>query len=432
MSNNFLLYFNFSLYFVTFLLYQCKKKYFSIGSFVLLFYTIISLLAIPLFNSPFATEFQDLTFFPFVYLYIALMMCFLPLLLFKDRKVSSMKMPDPILMNILSVVIIVSFLIKFVTEISSFAIDSSLFDPMSLAENYNEKKSKGFGTPSFGISNMFRFLSGLFSPVLVLFLFYNILMRKTFLSLGIIVSIIFYLIISLCSGDRYYVFNLFMDIPFIFLLFRHKLDIVARKKMALILSIVGILLVFSIAAVTVGRFGQNEQQEEYLVYCVETYAAQNFIFFNNYGLDAGGIRYGENTANLLKMLLGLKTSDNPGEGRLMFSHLQIDNSRFYTFVGDFTLDYGPVLGFVIIMLISIFFLQHLRVKNTGEYKFNQIVLLTLLYQICVQGYSLFPYSFWMANIKLLFVLFLYWLLGSKKRIVFRFSCLYPVSAKLKK
>lgn len=93
MINTFLLYFNFALYSVTFIVYQCKKKYFSIGSFVLLFYACLSLLAIPLFNSPFANEFNDLSFFPFIYLYVALMMCFSPLLQFEDRKVSSIKMP---------------------------------------------------------------------------------------------------------------------------------------------------------------------------------------------------------------------------------------------------------------------------------------------------------------------------------------------------
>ena len=288
MVNTFLLCFNFVLYFLTFIVYQCKKKYFSIGSFVLLFYTFLSLLAIPLYNSPFATEFKDLTFFPFVYLYVALMMCFSPLLLFKDKKVRSLRMPDPILMNILSILLIVSFLIKFLTEISSLSIDDSLFDPMALAKNYNERERE-YGAPGFGISNMFRFLSVLFSPVLALFFFYNIMMKNTWLSLGIAISIVSYLILSLCNGDRYFVFNLFMEIPFLFLLFRHKLNQTARRKMVLVLSVVGILLVSGLALVTIGRFGNNRQQREYLIYGLETYAAQNFIFFNNYGLDAGGM-----------------------------------------------------------------------------------------------------------------------------------------------
>lgn len=418
MINTSLLYFNFALYSVTFIVYQCKKKYFSIGSFVLLFYACLSLLAIPLFNSPFAKEFKDLSFFPFVYLYVALMMCFSPLLQFKDRKVSSIKMPDSNIMNIISVIIIISFMVKFLTELSSLSIDDTLLDPAALAKNYYEREREA-GEPSFGLSNALRFMSTLFSPVLTLFFFYNIMVKNNLLSLGIAVSIASCLILSLSNGDRYYIFNLFMDIPFLFLLFRHKLDRITRKRVGWALAGVGSLLVVGLTTVTMGRFANNKQQTEYLIYGLETYAAQNFIFFNNYGLDAGGIRYGDNTANLARRILGLKASNDPREGQLTYSHLKIDNSRFYTFVGDFTLDYGPVAGFLVLMLMTIFFWKILRIKNNGEYKFNQIIILLILYQICVQGFSLFPYSYWMANIKLIFVFLLYLLLGSEKKIVFR-------------
>ena len=262
-------------------------------------------------------------------------------------------------------------------------------------------------------------MSTLFSPVLVLFFFYNILAKNNLLSLGIAASIVSYLIISLSNGDRYYIFNLFMDIPFLFLLFRHKLDKITRKRVGWALAGVGSLLVIGLGTLTMGRFANNKQQTEYLIFGIETYAAQNFIFFNNYGLDAGGIRYGDNTANLVRRILGLKASNDPREGQLTYSHLKIDNSRFYTFVGDFTLDYGPVAGFFILMLMAIFFWRILRVKDNGEYKFNQIIMLTVLYQICVQGFSLFPYSYWIANLKLIFVFLLYLLLGLEKKIVFR-------------
>lgn len=422
MINTFLLYFNFTLYSVTFIVYQCKRKYFSIGSFVLLFYACLSLLAIPLFNSPFTKEFNDLSLFPFIYLYLALMMCFSPLLRFKDRKVGSIKMPDPNIMNIISVILIISFMVKFLTELSSLSIDNTLLDPTALAKNYYEREREA-GEPGFGLSNALRFMSTLFSPVLVLFFFYNILAKNNLLSLGIAASIVSYLIISLSNGDRYYIFNLFMDIPFLFLLFRHKLDKITRKRVGWALTGVGSLLVIGLATLTMGRFANNKQQTEYLIYGIETYAAQNFIFFNNYGLDAGGFRYGDNTANLARRILGLKASNDPREGQLTYSHLKIDNSRFYTFVGDFTLDYGPVAGFFILMLMAIFFWRILRVKDNGEYKFNQIIILTVLYQICVQGFSLFPYSYWMANIKLIFVFLLYLLLGLEKKIVFRRTCM---------
>ena len=93
-----------------------------------------------------------------------------------------------------------------------------------------------------------------------------------------------------------------MDIPFLFLLFRHKLDKTTRKRVGWALAGVGSLLVIGLTTVTMGRFANNKQQTEYLIYGIETYAAQNFIFFNNYGLDAGGIRYGDNTANLARRI----------------------------------------------------------------------------------------------------------------------------------
>ncbi|MDR1055975.1 MAG: oligosaccharide repeat unit polymerase [Prevotellaceae bacterium] len=418
MDNDLLLYLNAALYVGTFFVYQYKKKYFSIGSFVLLFYAITSLIAIDLFRSPFAKEFHDLTLFPFIYLYIALMMCFSPLLRFKDKKISSIRMPDSNLMNILSVIVIISFMVKFLTEISSFSFDNQFFDPMSLAENYKERERVG-GPPGLGLSNALRFLSFLLSDTLLLFLFYNMLMKNRLLSIGIILSLFSYLILSLSNGDRYYVFNLFIDLPFLYLLFRHKLAKKAHRIVSWSLISVGLILVIAMGTVTMGRYGNNKQGEAYLIYSLETYAAQNFIFFNNYGLDAGGIRYGDNTANLLKKIAGLNASDDQFEGRIVYSNLKIDNSRFYTFVGDFTLDYGPIVGFLILMLMTVLFSRLLRV-NKGEYHFNQIVLLIGLYHICVHGFSLFTYSFWMGNIKLIVLFLLYALLGLKKKIVFNY------------
>jgi oligosaccharide repeat unit polymerase len=239
------------------------------------------------------------------------------------------------------------------------------------------------------------------------------------MSIGIVLCVCFHLILSLSKGDRYYIFNLLIDLPFLYLLFRHKLDKKARKKIVLSLMAVGLLLVIGLGAVTMGRYGNNKQQEAYLIYSLETYASQNFIFFNNYGLDAGGIRYGDNTANLFKKMIGLNASDNQFEGRIMYSNLKIDNTRFYTFVGDFTLDYGPIVGFLLLMLMTILFSRILRLRRR-KYNFNQIVLLTGLYHVCVHGFSLFPYTFMMPNIKFISLFLLYALLGLKKKIVFNY------------
>lgn len=58
------------------------------------------------------------------------------------------------------------------------------------------------------------------------------------------------------------------------------------------------------------------------------------LVFNNYGMDANGIRYGDRTAPLIRKLLGLKTSTNYYERRFVYSKMLVNDSYFITFIGD--------------------------------------------------------------------------------------------------
>ena len=89
---------------------------------------------------------------------------------------------------------------------------------------------------------------------------------------------------------------------------------------------------------------------------IEWYYGQSFLNFNNYGLDAGGIRYGDRTANFFKSFLFDDVPHNFVERREKYSHLKIDDYYFYTFVGDFTIDYGPILAVLLFYNFFCYFL----------------------------------------------------------------------------
>ena len=55
---------------------------------------------------------------------------------------------------------------------------------------------------------------------------------------------------------------------------------------------------------------------------------ESFLFFNNYGLDADGIRYGDRTANLFKQIIWDDTPHNYMERRDKYPHLKIDDYYF--------------------------------------------------------------------------------------------------------
>ena len=127
------------LYIVTFAIYQKRTKTFQLGSFVLLFYSLISIGSIFLYNIDSVWTFEEITVFPLIYLYIVLMISFYPVLKFSNKGICDIKMPDGIAMNVISIIVIILYLCFFFqTILSNFSL-SGLFDPATLVENYETK-----------------------------------------------------------------------------------------------------------------------------------------------------------------------------------------------------------------------------------------------------------------------------------------------------
>ena len=124
-----------------------------------------------------------------------------------------------------------------------------------------------------------------------------------------------------------------------------------------------------------------------------SYIGQANLNFNNYGLDAGGIRYGDRTFRVFKEILGFpNVPSGPTERRFKYSNLRIDDNRFSTFVGDFTIDFGSVVAVVIFIVFSLLFLRLTKPKN-GMMTFSQLIILYLSILIPLQGgMYLFNYS----------------------------------------
>ena len=71
-SNIFLLT-NTLIWFLTFIIYQKRQKYFGAGSFLLFFYFSIAIVGFHLFNLPIGKDwFKEIRMFPFLYLYLML------------------------------------------------------------------------------------------------------------------------------------------------------------------------------------------------------------------------------------------------------------------------------------------------------------------------------------------------------------------------
>ncbi len=138
-----------------------------------------------------------------------------------------------------------------------------------------------------------------------------------------------------------------------YFLFKEQLSKTVRYTMKTI-GIVLLSFVFVVmAALTISRFALSEGGAYFQV---ERYIGQANLNFNNYCLDAGGIRYGDRTCNVFKKLLLFDNVPNDiMSTRAKYSHMKIDDGSFYTFVGDFVLDFGPIFGALILIIFSILF-----------------------------------------------------------------------------
>ena len=219
-------------------------------------------------------------------------------------------------------------------------------------------------------------------------------------------SVLMTIIISMTKGARAGLVSIIFSLFFLCVVFypylRNKYKMVARN----ILIAVGIFVAVVFIAITIGRF-VDDSSSDIANFYLQNYLGQSMIKFDNYGLDANGIRYGDRTAPIIRMLLGLGTSVNFYERRELYSHMHIDDSYFYTFVGDFTLDYGPIWGAFIMIFICLSFYKTLRIKKNGYYRLSHLILLYVLFQWCMYGFTLWPFAEKMGNVKLIVYLIVY-------------------------
>lgn len=174
-----------------------------------------------------------------------------------------------------------------------------------------------------------------------------------------------------------------------YMLFRRFLS----KKINKVITRIGMISVAVIAvpiiAITVSRFGKEQAG---VTGFVNWYVGQGSLYFNNYGLDNGGIRHGDRTMSFFKRFIDKDTPKNFVERRDKDRFLEIDDNFFSTFVGDFTLDFGPIIPVFIFVAFNWLIILLIKPKD-DKLKVHQLLLIYLTACICLQGgMTLYSYS----------------------------------------
>ena len=410
-SNLFLLV-NILLWLITFLFYQLRKRYFGAGSFLLLFYLSIAIVGFHLFNHPLSIGwFKEINLFPLLYLYLMMILATLSVLKFNEQRIDHIQNPSNYAFNILCIIAIISSLFQIVPIISNFSsgVAKMLIDSTIGSELYKETLGTIEEAGDGKIQNVPAIISGMLSNISILLFFYLLTREKRnrFIVVGLFISILLSMFSSIASGARGGTFNTLLTcLACYFLLCKFMSNKVKRNMKRLGIFIFALVSI-PIILITTSRFGDIENFNP--LYSIEMYYGQSFLNFNNYGLDAGGIRNGDRTASLFKQIIWDDVPRNYFERIIKHSKMTMNEGLFYTFVGDFTLDYGPIFSFFLFVVASFLFVRKTMCKNQ-TILFHQLVLLFFVTCVCSQGaISLFLFSDVAGNLNLIaFILVYYW------------------------
>ena len=380
---------------VTLFLYWRKKKTFNVGTFIISTYLLYAILSFSLYDNFYRDYgFGELELFPFLYLYLMLLICLLPVLKYDEKH--NISQPSLSLLSSFTYIYLIASAV--VIPVACTKIYQGLFlisttDTGGDDLYYFSHLDNAVEERSFLYSKI-SIIYNIFSDVIVLVFFYFLTLPKVpkKILVGLFISIFISMLQSIANGGRTGITLKLLVIIASFFLFRNCLS----KKIKIGVYLIGSIIVSFVAILLIiigeSRFSSEDDKEAN--YQLLNYAGQAPLQFNKYGLDAGGIRYGDRTCSVFKKMITFQ--DVPmtyDECRQKYKKMKLDDSNFSTFVGDFALDFGPFGAALFLSFFSFLFVRLTKPRD-GTILFHQLILIFLVMSICVQGgMYLFPYSY---------------------------------------
>ena len=411
LADNILVVLYFLLWVVTFIVYHRKNRNLDGGSVIIGSYFCYAFFSILTLNNPITFwdyyDYHHLTVFPFIYLFVMLIIALSPAIRYHNNPAVQIEAPSSFILYALSAIIILSALLLFPNVITNLGdgLVKLLTDTDAGKDAYEEQLQNAADSGS-GIANIPAIIFNALSEIAIFLFFYFLTLKRknVWLVAGLGFAIMVAVLQPIMAGQRSLVIYTVLTVILGFFFFKQFFSDVLRKVMRYI-GIIGIgLTMIPVIAITVSRFSQYRQST--VTDYVNWYIGQGNIYFNNYALDDNGIRYGDRTLNLVKRVISSNASDNFVERRDTFSNLYVNDDIFTTFVGDFAIDYGPVLAFLIFVVFNAWVLFRTRVQD-GKIKMQQAILLYFTMCVCMQGgMTLFTFAD-TANLKMFCMFGLY-------------------------
>lgn len=401
-------------YFITWVItlgvYYKKKKQFDAGALLISSFILYSFCSLMVYKDPsWGINFKPITLFPFIYLFLMLLISFYPILKYDSNKIQHIQNPSNYLIKAFFFIYIISAILYLPSIFSKIgSLTNLIIDNTYGLETYNTSLETNKTAARDGIYNLPAIIYGAFEYLGVLFFFYyqTLKNKNKLINIALAVCVISVIFATLLRGERGGVFYQLATIAVTYLLLKKQIPKSINLRLKKIGIILGVLTFIFLSAITISRFGNSDDENP--LSSIYYYLGNQNITFNNYGLDNNGLRYGDRTFPFFKILLGFSNVPlNFWERREKYPELNVNDEVFISYVGDFTLDYGPIIALILFILFFTYAYNKTIIKN-NILKFHRLILIHFISCICIQGgVSLFTFGDIGGNIKLIMTLILY-------------------------
>lgn len=391
-SNICLLFFIF-LWLFTFIKYWQKHKSFNTSCVLLILFLFYSICSFFVYNDPFwGASYHSLKIYPFAYLYAVLMISLIPVFKWDNLKVQRISTPNVRVIKVISWFFVICTILR-VGQLShlyegliNIMISSEAGYDIYIQTNIEGEANLGNGI----ISNIFAIFSNSLYDFAVLFFFFLLHARKLSkpLLFCLLLSFVICILLPISYSQRGPALERVLVLFIVYIAFnRFLLDNVIRVVNKFFLFL-GFLTSIPVAFITIARFSDRG-----ILGSIFCYFGQQNLNFNNYAFDNNGLRYGDRIIPVFKKFLGFENvPSNFYDRRLKYPNLKINDEVFIGHIGDFMLDFGPIITFLVFVVITIIVSRSIIAKNDYILLYRLIPLLFLLHLTIFGGLFLFPFA----------------------------------------
>lgn len=202
------------------------------------------------------------------------------------------------------------------------------------------------------------------------------------------------------------------------LLFWPMLPTSTRRRLVYGGTVVTALFVIAVLMITVSRFRTQSDMtpgESLLIY-----AGQPMLHFSEYIYEAKTTCNGDMNFALFRAVLGLEFSSTlPIRNRTWEVVLGVPLGVFYTFLGNWILDFGNFMTAVLILVVFVAASSLTRHRD-GCACLHQFFLIYILFKVVAQGVFYYQHTDIGGNLQMIFMVCCY--------LLFRFTTVAPVDA----